>query len=452
MPILASLSITPALFRYSRFAAVVCLLLAAVLGHPRTTAAATTTVVPAHRSVSARSGEPVTVRLPGPVTDAVVGAGGRMIVFHLRSLQQLAYFDVSQSKVVRYQPLTTNDISMAAGNTHLFLGLRPQKLIQRWNLDSGEQELTVAAPVGGIGQLAMGAKSEAQLFLLSSRDAKTSFLINARTMQPSPIQWKGWSNGAWGPVWMNVSFDGTTAVVCGGGWAGIDVVAIQPDSVSTTASGSHTRGETLVSGNGRLIFPDQGQILIRDLEAEVTTVEGHPFPAIDPTWSLTSNKVEGNVELTIFANADPRRVATIRDLPELNQSSPLPDHKRIFLIPTQHSLVTVGPGSDHLLVREFRMEQALEDEGIDYLFVDSAPEESVSAGKAWRYDLSIRSRKGNPIATLQSAPEGMKLGPAGDIRWKVPRKVRSGDQFPVIVQITDDSRQIVFHTFRLSVH
>lgn len=449
MRIIASLITAFLCARHSRFATVVCLLLASVPGHPRTAA---TAAAPVCQTVTTRSGEPTTVRLPGPVTDAVVGAGGRIIVFHIKSLQQLAYFDVSQSKVIRYQPLVTNDISMAAGNAHLFLGLRPQKLIQRWNLDSGQQELSVAAPVGGIGQLAMGAKSETPLFLLSSREAKTSFLINTRTMQPSPITWKGWSNGAWGPVWMHVSFDGSTAAVCGGGWAGIDVVAIQPDAISTTASGSHTRGETLVSGNGRLIFPDQGQILIRDLEAEVKTVEGRPFPAIDPTWSLTSNKVEGNVELTIFANADPRRVATIRNLPELNQSSPLPDHKRIFLVPTQHSLVTVGPGSDHLLVREFRMEQALEDEGIDYLFVDSAPDESISAGKSWRYDLSIRSRKGNPTATLQSALDGMKLGPAGDIRWKVPRKVRSGDQFPVIVEITDDSRQIIFHTFRLSVH
>ena len=392
-----------------------------------------------------------TVRLPGPITDAVVGGGGRYLIFQFASLQQLAIFDVNQAKVLRYQPLPSNDVALAAGQSHLYIGLRPEKLIQRWNIASGELEVSTAAPVGGIGTLAMGAQSDSPLFLLSSRDAKRSWLIDTRTMRSNPFSWRGWSGGAWGPVWVNVSFDGSTAAACGGGWAGIDVLAIGTKQVTTTASGSYTRGETLVAGNGGLMFPDQGPILRRDLASEVDTIEGRPFPALDRTWSVALGKTGGQAELTVFANADPKRLVTLRDLPELNQGATLPNHKRIFLIPAAEVLVTVGPGSDHLILRRFDMAKALADEGIDFLFVTSAPVQITSRGKTWRYPVVVRSRQGGVKMTLQSAPDSMKIDAQGEIRWRVPRNAVSGQEVPVIVEISDQSGQVIFHTFRIFI-
>ena len=86
------------------------------------------------------------VPLAGAISDVVVGAGGRLLIFHLPKIRQLAVFDVSAAKVTKYIPLPSSDVALAAGATKLFIGLRTEKQIQRWSLNRLEREVTIPAP------------------------------------------------------------------------------------------------------------------------------------------------------------------------------------------------------------------------------------------------------------------------------------------------------------------
>src|SRR5690349_14686758 len=55
------------------------------------------------------------IKLPAPVDSAIPGGGGKYLILHLSKLQQLAVFDVQQSKVVKLLPIASNDIVYAAG-------------------------------------------------------------------------------------------------------------------------------------------------------------------------------------------------------------------------------------------------------------------------------------------------------------------------------------------------
>ena len=389
------------------------------------------------------------IRLPGPVSDVEVGAGGRLLVLHLKNLQQLAVFDVTTAKVIQYVPLESNDIVYAAGARELFVGYRAERMIERWDFISQKKEVSVPAPVGGIGDMAMGAQATAPLFVLGSTDAKKSWLVDPRTMKPSLMRWKGWEGGAWGPVYVNVSFDGSTVAVCGGGWAGIEVASIGHREVNTTATGSYARDEVLISGNGALVFSNKA-IVRRDLASEVDSIEGNAFPAISSDYSVTVWQHNRKHFLSVFSNGDPRRLITLKDIPEIGQKSKLPNHKRIMLIPKGKVLVTISPGSDTLILRPFDLAQQLADEGIDYLFVDSEPVTEARAGSTYRYEITVKSRRGGVKTELQSGPSGMRLSENGTLTWKVPGR-NADDSYPVIIDISDDSQQHIFHTFRIAV-
>lgn len=49
---------------------------------------------------------------------------------------------------------------------------------------------------------------------------------------------------------------------------------------------------------------------------------------------------------------------------------------------------------------------------------------------------------------LESAPEGMKISPSGEISWQAGA---TAGESAVIVRITDASGQELFHSFKISV-
>lgn len=388
------------------------------------------------------------VKLPVPIDDVVAGAGGRFLLLHLKKLKQIAVFDVSQAKVVKYLPMVSSNITYAAGAGKLFIGRQDDRRIQRWDLQTLEPELTVDAPVGGLRKLAMGAKSYEPLFLLSDTDAKKSWLIDPVSLKAEPLQFEGWRRGAWGPVHINVSHDGGSVVVCGGGWAGLELSTIADGQIQSQKMGGYSIDEALIAGNGALVFPTKGPALREDLTKAATEFEGSLFPALDDFLSLSYAIHDGKAVLNIFSNTDARRICTLRDLPELNEKSALPIHNRVFLIPVANVLITVGPGNDHLILRPFDLEQLLKADDVDYLFVRSEPHRTVTRGDEYSYPMMVMSRKGGVTYELQSGPEGMTISPDGVLTWKAPVDIKAGNE-TIIVKVRDKSQQETFHTFRL---
>ena len=179
-------------------------------------------------------------------------------------------------------------------------------------------------------------------------------------------------------------------------------------------------------------------------------MEGSPAPALDANYSVALRTYKEESSLAVFAHSDPKRLFEIREIPELSTKSQLPLHQRVMLIPAAEVLVTVGDGSDHLILRPFDLAKSLEQADIDYLFVESSPISSVTKGERYEYQIDVRSRAGNVRLSLESGPANMTLSEAGKLSWDVPSSFK-GESGSVIIQITDDSNQTTFHTFRIAV-
>lgn len=390
---------------------------------------------------------PKIVQIPTAIDEIVVGAGGRLLCLHLKKYQQMAIFDVSQAKLIKVLPLASNDITYAAGASKLFVGYRDLKRIQRYDLTTLERETVVSAPEGGIGTLAIGARATAPLILLASRDAKRSYQIDPVSLQAEPFAWHGWGGGAAGPDRIHLSLDGSTAVACGGSWGGIEVATFAEGKVISRKSGSFVMGHTFVAGNGELVFPFEGGILSPDLVNAIKGIDGVPFPAVDFDYSLALSKDNA---LILFNNNDPKPLVMLRDIPEIGHGAVLPLPQRILLIPKAKVLVTVGEGRNRLVLRRFDLNEALEKEGIDYLFVESTPLRVATRGIAYRYPIQVRSRKGQVKFSLTAGPEGMTISNDGVVDWNVTES-ELGKEATVAVQITDASEQQASHTFKIAI-
>jgi hypothetical protein len=400
------------------------------------------------------------VELPAPIDSVAVGGGGRYLVLHLPKLQQLAFFDVSQAKVLKYAPLPSSDVAFSAGQTKLYVALKDLRQVQRWDLVRQVPELTVPAPEGGAVAIAAGAASTGPVVLLGE---KRFWQLDPLSLKALPYPSKNWGTdgSAWGPVHAHISFDGSTVVACGGGWAGIELSNLNANKVVNVQAGGYVNGDTLVAGNGALVFPEKGGILRSDVQSKVTGIDGEVFPADDPAFSLSfqkshdkhdrHNKNTGSSpSLVLFSNADPRPLITFRDLPELAEESKIPLWERVHVIPRGNVMITVAQGGTHLVLRKFDLAQSLEAEGIDYLFVESAPIAFATRGGRYTYKMKIRSKKGGVKAALQSGPKGMTVSKDGLVSWQVPLRLQD-PHVTVIVQVSNDSGQSAFHSFSINV-
>ena len=62
----------------------------------------------------------------------------------------------------------------------------------------------------------------------------------------------------------------------------------------------------------------------------------------------------------------------------------------------------------------------------------------------------MKSRRGGTQVPLDYGPEGMKLGADGKLTWEVPAAL-AGQEFKVILTVSDATGQEIFHTLRLKV-
>ena len=61
-----------------------------------------------------------TVQLPSEFSDVTEGGGGRFLIFYLKKLNQLAVFDVSAARIIKYLPLDAEDVAIAASAYSFF--------------------------------------------------------------------------------------------------------------------------------------------------------------------------------------------------------------------------------------------------------------------------------------------------------------------------------------------
>ena len=120
------------------------------------------------------------------------------------------------------------------------------------------------------------------------------------------------------------------------------------------------------------------------------------------------------------------------------------------MIPAAKVLATLPFTSDRVVLHSLDLDEELKTIEGDYLFVASSPPCVATVGQALKYQLDVRSSKGNVTFNLDAGPDGMTLSKTGLMRWSV-RKPPEGNTTSVIISVSDASGQTLYHSFHLEV-
>ena len=400
----------------------------------------------------------------------VAGGAGRYLLFHLRKLQKLAVFDVTQAKITKYLPLSSDEILYAAGGEKLVVVVRDRCEIQRYDLATLKKELTVPLPeVGQVDGLALGHASAGPALLMTRNGPR--FLDVAKLALADPKN--GVPSGHWCPhpeypLQVRASADGSTFAAWEPGLSpgGIRLLTLEGDTAQCRYEHS-SAGILQPSYDGNLLLTGAG---IYSADLKPVSAEqfrgGVCFPAYHPAYFLVfsghnrfyhSNRNE-KPKLSLYTTGDKRLLVSITEFDELNdpqespinRGGPLSIDKRIHFFPTANLLVNIPATRDQLVLRRLEVTAALEKAGIDYLYVSSLPPATASPGSTLTYAIAVKSRRGGVRCTLDSGPEGMTLSDDHKLHWSVPAGEPVGRQ-GVIVTIKDASGQEVLHSFNIAI-
>jgi hypothetical protein len=411
----------------------------------------------------------VTIKLPEAASGLAVGGGGRYLILHLKSLRQLAVFDVNSAKVVKYLPVGSDDVSFTAGARHVVVVLRDKKIIQRWNLATFEKELTKTITArDSIATTVMGSASNGPIFVgCGSYYENSQLFLDLETLEPAAIEsakglWRcsggrdcvvrASANGRVLTMWrLGTSPSGLQDVMIAGNTA---TLRYEHDSV----------GDIIPNADGSLLYTGQG-VFTSELQRVGTNQVSGGVPSVHGDFYLRQ-VVEGDDirrltrvgggKLSIHVSGDTRPLVTVPNLLASRdrftgvRTPEAISMLRHYFIPDADLLVTVPWTNDKLLLQRVDLDEALDKSGIDYLFVTSHPVVEAERGKSYAYSLKVKSKRGDVRYQVAAGPEGMKVSPAGAISWSVPEDLAE-NKVDVILSIRDASEQEVFQTFAIAV-
>jgi S1-C subfamily serine protease len=423
----------------------------------------------------------VEVKLPAMIEDVVVAGGGRFLILPMPKLNKIAVFDVKLAKVTQYLSIPPSEVLVAAGADKLFVVLPEQRIIQRWNLNTLQRELTTTVPVEGtpIGAV-MGSASRGPLLMRCTSggpaDTEQLVFIDPNTLRALPAVNLNKLNMILMSRSLHLRASASGEVF--GMWAsgqspsGVGVVVLH----NNKAEGhyEHTGlGSVVPSSDGQFIFTGGGVLFnqqLRPLSPSGTNVmNGMRGRALIPAEgqgyyvSLPMNRMPVVVRNGRQSEQQPASLYLVGNdqplttLPPLDELAALPQEqwtsndftvdKRVHFFPTANLLITVPTSNDSLILRKFNVIDALDRSGIDYLFVNSTPITGARKGEGYRYPLEVKSKRGGVSFKIESGPEGMSISPTGVLTWQIPRDAADST---VIVTIRDASGQEIFHTFTIA--
>lgn len=390
----------------------------------------------------------VTKLLPETAADIQVGGGGRFFVLHLPKLKKLAIFDVNEAKIVRYIPLSDDQIVFAAGLEKVFIGLVAKGIIERWNLNSGEKELSRALPgAADVISVLMGSASTGPVVINGG-------FFDAANLKPLPITTMNGVPAPWSPV----SADGTVF----GAWKSNQSPA---ESTSFVLAGDRLVrsdaagvGHVVPGPDGRVLYTAKG-ICTSDFQAirGSASKSSYCIPASEGDFYLAlgtaDEKSGGTVTVFMLGNELPLvKDAGIAHGVRFDSwdRTTFGAWKRVYFIPRAEMFVIFPPSNDRLELHHFNLLDAMEKSGLDYLLVTSQPPRTARPGTKLAYQVAVTAKHAGIRYLLDAGPPGMEISPEGTLSWNVPESFSPGD-VDVILTITDGIGQEIFHTFKVRV-
>ncbi|MBL9081458.1 MAG: hypothetical protein JNK76_06615 [Planctomycetales bacterium] len=433
---------------------------------------ATMPVAEPEPSVASAPGERAkhALKLPAAVDDVVVGGGGRYLVAQLKTLRQAAIIDVREKKVVKYLPVDDDKFFIAAGNTKLIIASASKQILSRYDLATGNRELTTVFSGKPIAGLALGSSSEGPLFVAQSEYVNwNGVFLDLQSLKPLAL-----TNSGRGPLEfgnnVRVSADGSLFGSWRNGTSPSGLFLTTVTGKSTTSIYEHESvGRVMPGPDARMVYTGAGMFtpLGKPLAGEVN--RGYSTAVMLPAASgpfylsvaIPSSFGSGNrnepQRLTLHMQGETSPILAIDDVEMPSAPGDMhPAHvahldfdKRLFLLPIVDALVCIPQTSDQLIIQRFNLDEELSKSDVDFLFAASVPPGVVKAGASLEYQIQGKSKRGGLKYRLESGPTGMAVSPTGLVTWKA---VRGGESEEVaIVALSDNSGQEIFHTFKLRV-
>jgi hypothetical protein len=406
-------------------------------------------------------------KLPETVSAVRVGGGGRFLVLHFPKMRKLGIFDVNEAKIVRFISLSEDDVHFAAGMTKLLVFLPGVRLLQRYDLLSGQREkmgrLDGLPEQGKLDSFCMGHASAGPLLI--STASHGVLLYNPDTFRTIPLPTGlGIGNGLYwaGATGRVFGFTGN-----GGHPNGVHAVVLDG---AARHYGEHRSCYYVMPGpDDRHVYPGGHGVLSVEIKP-VTNVPlalshdgfaSHLYlPAAHGPFYLHAMTIgispgpekakQGTLTVFMLGNKEP--IATFENTVVCGFGSEalrgLGIEHTIHLVPKAKLLVVIPATRDELRLYPADLDAALDKAGRDLLYT-STPPAHFAKGKPFRYQAEVKAKKGPVTFKVESGPPGLAVDKNGLVTWAVPADFAE-QRVEVILAATDAAGQDAFQTLTLT--
>jgi hypothetical protein len=423
--------------------------------------------------------------LPGRFDAVRAGAGGRLLIFHCKSLEKLVVFDLRSGRITGELP-EKGELLFAAGATKLLV-VHPEKLVvERYRLDTLALETTRVLPFGGlVAAAAMGSASSGPLLLLhGDTTTKNMAFFDVDSLEPLALTVRN-GNRVQGMVEQALELRASTDGRVFTGWrshgnpSGIFIWTIQGNEVlyryEHRSSGCVTpdeHGERIYAGGTLLTKRSEGADEAMDPRRRCLLVPAATGPLYlrIPLRPSAADRNTAAEPVTVHLESDSDPLLILPGAAALLASKPhvrgmaeqvaeyrgLPFEKwldldqRAYLVPEAEVLAMLPEERDCVVLRRFRLSEELARTEKDFIAIVSRPPQSVIAGQTLDYQVKAFSHNGDFRFNLESGPPEMTLSPDGMLRWTVTEQT-AAREIRVVITASDRAGHTALHSFALEV-
>jgi len=436
-----------------------------------------------------------TVLLPAEIASVTPAGGGRYYLLHLPAAGQLAVFDVSAAKIVRYievGPPTASAESpgllVAGGATH-FVTIEPQaSTITRWSLRTFAAEKI--EPLVGAGTpfaAVMGAAGNGPVMTASNAGYE---FYDVETLLPVKVKVRTSTYKLPNPsaqTHLRASGDGyvfTAGQASLRGASALAVFRVKADQIYASYNPSARTSLPALVYDGDAIFTSRGRFTLSGAPQRsgslsfsssgprtvvLTPVRGELCLQVDVPTAMPGLPSRGSsadlaTTLQLVARSQRRSDLTAigqldggRELLHLYNKPAIQPHElgllldeRFQIAPQAGVYFYVPLTGDRLEVRKLNVEQLLADREGDYLFFASTPPASAKAGAPFTYQLQVHSSRKPVRFGLHPRITGMDIDASGKLTWN-PGATLAGRETLVTIYASNGRGTPAYQTMRIRV-
>jgi hypothetical protein len=177
--------------------------------------------------------------------------------------------------------------------------------------------------------------------------------------------------------------------------------------------------------DGSILYTDNGRYAMTGGQVAQTPV-GEVLPATSSPWFLALPRRDEPNKLYIHVEGGDRRVVAV--IP--GNDFPLPGgpddrlgvDRRYHLIPAADTLVTIPSSDDRFVLRRLRLQLALLNSDVQYVYFSSVPREPARPGQRYTGRVVVTARNAVASVSIPGRPFGGMTLEDGQITWDVPQE------------------------------